>query len=578
MRASQFHIATTKETPTDAEIVSHQLMLRAGLIRRLASGLYSWMPLGLRVVRKVEAIVREEMNRAGALELLMPAVQPAELWQESGRWEKYGPELLRLHDRHEREFCVGPTHEEVITDIVRREIRSYKQLPKNFYQIQTKFRDEIRPRFGVMRSREFIMKDAYSFHIDAPSLTNTFDNMHTAYCAVFDRIGLDYRPVDADSGSIGGAKSTEFHVLANSGEDGLATSTESEYAANIEKAAVVCTTERTTGTQEQTVIDTPKVHTIAELCKATGASASQCAKTLLVNGIGMNSDEDGNFLDGPKIVALVLRGDHELNDIKAEKHPLIQTPLTFADAKDIRAVANCDAGSIGPIGLEVPIIADQDAANMSDFVVGANENGKHITGVNWEKDLPEPEVADLRNVIEGDPSPDGKGTLTIVRGVEVGHIFELGTTYSEALNAAVPDESGKNQILHMGCYGIGITRIVAAAIEQNHDDKGIQWTRSIAPFEVVVVPINAAKSEAVKEASEKLYQELLDAGFDVLLDDRPLRPGVMFADMELIGIPHRVVVSDKLLPNNQLEYRNRRADESEVIEYGNLVSRINDSR
>lgn len=574
MRASQFHIATTKETPADAEIISHQLMLRAGLIRRLASGLYSWMPLGLRVVRKIEAIVREEMNRAGALELLLPAVQPAELWQESGRWEKYGPELLRLHDRHEREFCIGPTHEEVITDIVRRELRSYKQLPKNFYQIQTKFRDEIRPRFGVMRSREFIMKDAYSFHINATSLTDTFNDMHAAYCAVFDRIALDYRPVDADSGSIGGAKSTEFHVLANSGEDGLATSTDSDYAANVEKAAVICTTTRANGTKNKAVIDTPKVHTINELCKATGASPAQCAKTLLVNGVGMNQDEEGNAVDGPRVVALVLRGDHELNDIKAEKHPLIQTPLSFADAKDIRAIANCDAGSIGPIGLDIPIIADQDAANMSDFIVGANENGKHITGVNWATDLPEPEVVDLRNAVEGDPSPDGKGTLTIVRGVEVGHIFELGTTYSEALNAAVPDESGKNQTLHMGCYGIGITRIVAAAIEQNHDDNGIQWTGSIAPFEVVVVPINAAKSESVKNASEKLYQELLDAGFDVLLDDRPLRPGVMFADMELIGIPHRVVVSDKLLPDNKLEYRNRRADESEVIDYADLIARI----
>jgi len=575
MRASQFHIATTKETPADAEIISHQLMLRAGLIRRLASGLYSWMPLGLRVVRKVETIVREEMNRAGALECLMPAIQPAKLWQESGRWEKYGPELLRLHDRHDGEFCVGPTHEEVITDIARKELRSYKQLPVNFYQIQTKFRDEIRPRFGVMRSREFIMKDAYSFHIDGASLSQTFDDMHTAYCAVFDRIGLDYRPVDADSGSIGGAKSTEFHVLANSGEDGLATSTESDYAANVEKAAVVCTSTRADATKEQTVIDTPGVHTIAELCKATGEDASRCAKTLLVNGVGMNTNEDGSAVDGPKIVALVLRGDHELNDVKAEKHPAVQSPLTFADAKNIREAANCDAGSIGPIGLSIPVIADQDAANMSDFVVGANENNKHITGVNWVRDLPEPEIADLRNAIEGDPSPDGKGTLSIVRGVEVGHIFELGTTYSEALKAAVPDESGKNQTLHMGCYGIGITRVVAAAIEQNHDDNGIQWTRAIAPFEVVVVPINAAKSEAVKEASEKLYKELQEQGFDVLLDDRPLRPGVMFADMELIGIPHRVVVSDKLLADNKLEYRNRRAEESEVIDYADVVGRIN---
>lgn len=574
MRASQFHIATTKETPNDAEIVSHQLMLRAGLIRQLASGLYNWMPLGLRVVRKIESIVREEMNRAGALEMLMPAVQPAELWKESGRWEKYGPELLRLTDRHERDYCVGPTHEEVITDLARREVRSYKQLPINFYQIQTKFRDEIRPRFGVMRSREFIMKDAYSFHIDAASLSKTFDDMHTAYCKVFDRIGLDYRAVDADSGSIGGAKSTEFHVLASSGEDGLATSTSSDFAANVEKAAVVSTTTRAEASGDKTVIDTPKVHTIAELCESTGVAASVCAKTLLVNGTGMDIDESGNSVEGPRIVALVLRGDHELNDIKAEKHPLVQTPLTFADAKEIRRVANCDAGSIGPIGLDVPIIADQDAATMSDFVCGANENDKHITGVNWVRDLPEPEVADLRNVVDGDPSPDGQGNIEIVRGVEVGHIFELGTTYSEALKAAVPDESGKNQILHMGCYGIGITRIAAAAIEQNHDKNGIQWPRSIAPFEVVIVPINAAKSESVKLASETLYQELQDAGFDVLLDDRPLRPGVMFADMELIGIPHRVVVSDKLLPDNKLEYRNRQADESVVIDYADIITRI----
>ncbi len=574
MRASQYHLATTKETPNDAEIASHQFMLRAGLIRRLASGLYNWMPLGLRVVRKIEAIVREEMNRAGSLEVLMPAVQPAELWQESGRWEKYGPELLRLHDRHEREFCVGPTHEEVITDIARRELRSYKQLPVNFYQIQTKFRDEIRPRFGVMRAREFIMKDAYSFHIDGPSLSQTFDDMHAAYVSVFDRIGLDYRPVDADSGSIGGAKSTEFHVLASSGEDGLAISNGSDYAANVEKAAVVCRTERAAPTEDTTVIDTPKVHTIAELSAATGAAAAQCAKTLLVNGVGMNTAEDGEPSEGPKVVALVLRGDHELNDIKAENHPLVQTPLTFADAKTIREAANCDAGSIGPVGLSIPVIADQDAANMSDFICGANKNAQHIRGVNWGRDCPEPEVADLRNVVAGDPSPDGNGELTIVRGIEVGHIFELGTKYSEALKAAVPDESGKNQTLHMGCYGIGITRIVAAAIEQNHDDKGIQWPTSIAPFQVVIVPINAAKSDEVKATSEKLYQELLDAGFDVLLDDRPLRPGVMFADMELIGIPHRLVVSDKLLADNKLEYRDRRASDSVVIDYADAIATI----
>jgi len=576
MRASQFHISSTKETPADAEIVSHQLMLRAGLIRRLASGLYSWMPLGLRVVRKIEAIVRDEMNKAGGLEVLMPAIHPAELWQESKRWEQYGPELLRLHDRHNREFCIGPTHEEVITDIARRELRSYKQLPINFYQVQTKFRDEIRPRFGVMRSREFIMKDAYSFHINGESLSETFDDMYTAYSKIFDRIGLDYRAVDADSGSIGGAKSTEFHVLASSGEDGLATSSEGDYAANVEKAEVVLTTSRADATAEKTVIDTPKVHTIEQLCKATGAKPSQCAKTLLVNGIGMDTNEDGSAVDGPKIVALVLRGDHELNDIKAEKHPMVQSPLTFADAKDIRSVANCDAGSIGPIGLTIPVIADQDASTMSDFIVGANANDQHITGVNWGRDLPEPEVVDIRNAIEGDPSPDGKGILNIVRGVEVGHIFELGTKYSDALKLSVPDESGKNQILHMGCYGIGITRIVAAAIEQNHDDNGIQWPSSIAPFEVVVVPINAAKSEAVKDVSEKLYLELVEAGFDVLLDDRPLRPGVMFSEMELVGIPQRVVVSDKLLGDNKIEYKHRTDSEATTIDYADVVKTLHD--
>lgn len=555
MRASEFFIGTTKEMPNDAEIVSHQLMMRAGFIRRLGSGLYTWMPVGLRVVRKIEAIVREEMSAAGALELLMPAVQPAELWQESGRWEKYGPELLRIHDRHDREFCVGPTHEEVITDIARREVRSYKQLPVNFYQIQTKFRDEIRPRFGAMRAREFIMKDAYSFDIDEAGMQASFDRMHAAYIKIFDRIGLDYRAVDADSGSIGGATSTEFHVLADSGEDAVVYSTGSDFAANIEKAAAVPTGERAAPTADMARVDTPGVHTVEELAKAVGVPATQCLKTLLV--VGANEEHP--------VVALCVRGDHELNDIKAEHLPEVAEPLTFADAAAIRRVADCDAGSIGPVGLSIPVFADASAALMSDFVCGANANGAHLGGTNWGRDLPEPQVRDLRNVVEGDPDPTGNGTLKIVRGIEVGHIFQLGTTYSEALKATVTDEGGKPQALHMGCYGIGVTRVAAAAIEQNHDDKGIIWPRAIAPFEVVVSPIHAAKSDAVREAAEKLYHELRDAGLDVLLDDRPLRPGQMFADMELIGIPHRFVVSDKLLAEDQLEYRGRRDAEATMV-------------
>lgn len=562
MRASQFHISTTRETPNDAEIASHQLMLRAGFVRRLGSGLYSWMPLGLRVVRKIEAIVREEMNRAGALEVLMPAIQPAELWQESGRWEKFGPELLRLHDRHDREFCVGPTHEEVITDIARREIRSYRQLPLNFYQIQTKFRDEVRPRFGVMRAREFIMKDAYSFNIGEASLQESFDKMHVAYCNMFDRMGLAYRAVEADSGSIGGAMSREFHVLADSGEDAVVYSTEGEYAANIEKAAVISQGERAEATQSMTRIDTPGVHTIAELAARLQLAEQICLKTLLVKGS-----------EAP-VVALVLRGDHQLNEIKAEHLDEIASPLTMADAADIKAAAACDAGSIGPVGLDIPVIADTDAATMSDFVCGANENGQHLSGVNWGRDLPEPIVRDLRNVVEGDPSPVGGGTLKIVRGIEVGHIFQLGDTYSQSMGATVLDENGKPQTLMMGCYGVGITRIAAAAIEQNFDDKGIIWPMAIAPFEAVICPVNMVKSEAVKEAAEALYQELLDAGVDVLFDDRPLRPGAMFADMELIGIPHRFVVSDKLLANDQIEYRARNQAESELIARNEVLARI----
>jgi len=562
MRASQFHISTTRETPNDAEIISHQLMLRGGFIRRLGSGLYSWMPLGIKVLRKVENIVREEMNRSGALEILMPGVQPAEVWEETGRWGKFGPELLRFKDRHDREYCLGPTHEEVITDIVRRDLKSYRQLPINFYQIQTKFRDEIRPRFGVMRSREFIMKDAYSFGIDAASLQASFDKMHVAYCAIFDRMGLDYRDVEADSGSIGGAESREFHVLADSGEDALVYATHGNYAANMEKAVTVCNTERGDATETMQRVDTPGVHTIDDLASQLKVDASQCLKTLLVKGSEM------------PVVALLLRGDHQLNEVKAENLPEVAEPLTMADADMIKSAADCDAGSIGPVGLDIPVIADTDAACMSNFVCGANANDQHFVGVNWNRDLPEPAVRDIRNVVEGDPNPVGEGTLKIVRGIEVGHIFQLGDEYTKAMNATVLDENGKPATLNMGCYGIGITRVAAAAIEQNNDKNGIIWPLSIAPFEAVVCPVNMVKSDAVKEAAEALYQELLNAGVDVLFDDRPLRPGAMFADIELIGIPHRFVVSDKLLANNEVEYRGRRDSESTVIAREQVLEKI----
>lgn len=579
MRASQFHIRTTKETPNDAEIVSHQLMLRAGFIRRLGSGLYTLMPLGLRVIRKIEAIVREEMNNAGAVELLMPSIQPSELWQESGRWEKFGPELLRIKDRHGRDYCLGPTHEEVITDIARREIKSYKQLPLNFYQIQMKVRDEIRPRFGVMRSREFIMKDAYSFSLGEESLQQVFDQMHTAYCNIFDRMGLDYRPVEADSGSIGGAQSREFHVLADSGEDAVVYSTEGDYAANIEKAAVVCLSTRAAAEAPMAVVKTPRIHTIAELSELLSINDSQCLKTLLVKGAVPDEvdDSDTGSKSGSKaggVVALVLRGDHQLNEVKAEHLPEVASPLTMADAADILAVAKCEAGSIGPIGLDIPIIADADAATMSNFVCGANENGKHITGVNWGRDLPEPLVRDLRNVVEGDPNPVGSGTLKIVRGIEVGHIFQLGSAYSESMGATVLDDNGKPQLMMMGCYGIGVTRVAAAAIEQNNDARGIIWPEAIAPFEAVICPVNMVKSEAVKNAAETLYQELKEAGIDVLFDDRPLRPGAMFTDMELIGIPHRFVVSDKLLATGDIEYRGRRDSEASLIRRADVLSKL----
>ena len=562
MRASQFHIATTKETPNDAEIVSHQLMLRAGFVRRLGSGLYSWMPLGHRVLRKIDAIVREEMNNAGALEILMPAVHPAELWQESGRWEKYGPELLRVIDRHERDYCIGPTHEEVVTDIARRELKSYRQLPINLYQIQTKFRDEIRPRFGVMRSREFIMKDAYSFGIDEASLQQSFDEMHLAYCRIFDRIGLNYRAVEADSGSIGGAKSREFHVLADSGEDAVVYATEGDYAANMEKAEAVAQGSRSAPSKDMTSVDTPDVHTITDLSTALKIPETDCLKTLLVKGT-----------ETP-VVALVLRGDHQLNEIKAENLDEVAEPLEMAEAADIKAVANCDAGSIGPVGLTIPVIADADAANMSDFVCGANNNGQHLSGVNWGRDLAEPVVRDLRNVVEGDPNPAGGGTLKIVRGIEVGHIFQLGDTYSKAMNATVLDENGKPQALQMGCYGIGVTRVLAAAIEQNHDDKGIIWPDAIAPFQAVVAPINKAKSEAVRDAATALYEKIKAAGVDVLFDDRPLRPGAMFADMELIGVPHRFVISDKLLADGKIEYKGRRDSEATLIGEDEVLAKL----
>ena len=564
MRTSQTLISTLKETPSDAEIVSHRLMLRAGMIKKLASGLYTWMPTGLKVLRKVEHIAREEMNAAGAIELSMPVVQPAELWQESGRWAQYGPELLRMHDRHKRDFCLGPTHEEVITDIARNELASYKQLPINFYQIQTKFRDEIRPRFGVMRAREFIMKDAYSFHIDQASLEETYWVMHRAYCNIFDRLGLHYRPVEADTGSIGGSHSHEFHVLADSGEDAIAFSNRSDFAANVELAeAVAPAAQRPAPTQTLAEIETPNTKTIEELATNHGIAATQSVKTLFVAG-----EEEGTW------VALVLRGDHRLNEIKAEKHPLVRSPLVMAEEKDVLALCGAGFGSLGPVGLNVPVIADRSAAVMADFVCGANKTGIHSTGVNWDRDAQISDVADLREVVEGDLSPDGKGTIEIKRGIEVGHIFQLGQKYSEAMNAQVLDENGKSQTMSMGCYGIGISRIVAAAIEQNYDDKGIIWPDAMAPYQVAIVPLNMQKSQAVAEAAETLYQALIDAGVDVLLDDRNERPGIKFADMELIGIPHRLVIGDRSLEQGVIEYKHRCAETTEELPVGEAAAMI----
>jgi prolyl-tRNA synthetase len=561
MRLSRFPLSTLKETPADAEIISHQLMLRAGMLRKQAAGIYSWLPLGLRILRKIEAIVREEMESSGALELLMPAVQPAELWEESGRWEQYGPELLRFHDRHQREFCFGPTHEEIITDIARREIRSYKQLPVTYYQIQTKFRDEIRPRFGVMRAREFLMKDAYSFHIDQDSLDQAYQVMYDTYSRIFNRLGLEFRPVLADSGAIGGSVSHEFHVLAESGEDAIAFSSSGDYAANVERAeAIAPAGERAAPATDMSVVDTPGQYTIEELCTFLNIRAEQCVKTLLVLG----EDTD--------VVALVIRGDHELNVIKAEQQPSVVAPLQFATDEQIRQAAGCDAGSLGPVGLSIKVIVDHAAAHLADFVCGANENDKHLTGVNWERDLPAPDCADLRNVVAGDPDPDGKGTLSIARGIEVGHIFQLGKKYSKAMKANVLDEHGKDQAMIMGCYGIGVSRIVAAAIEQNHDDKGMIWPDAIAPYQVALLPMNLKKSQRVREATDALYEELQAAGFEVLLDDRPIRPGVMFSDMELIGIPHRVVVGEKNLDQGKLEYRFRCDTENRDIPRTDIIT------
>jgi len=561
MRTSQFLLATVKETPADAEIISHQLMLRAGLVRKMAAGLYNWLPMGLRVLRKVEAIIRDEMENAGAQEVLMPVVQPAELWEESGRWEQYGPELLRINDRHNREFCLGPTHEEIITDMIRREIRSYKQLPANFYQIQTKFRDEIRPRFGVMRSREFIMKDAYSFHLDDASLNETYAKMHDAYTHIFTRFGLKFRPVNADSGSIGGALSHEFHVLADSGEDAIAFSDGSDYAANVETAkALPPVGERPSATQEMTTVDTPKQRSIDEVSAFLKIDTTQCLKTLIVEGV----DES--------LVALVLRGDHELNEIKAAKHPAIAEPLVMADEARIEKELGCKVGSIGPVGLDILVLVDHSAAHVTDFSCGANENDKHHINVNWGRDLDEPDCMDIRNVVSGDISPDGEGNLSIARGIEVGHIFQLGDKYSGAMNATVLNENGKQQVMTMGCYGIGVTRVVAAAIEQNHDDKGIIWPEAIAPFHVVLLPMNMHKSERLREAVETLYTELKAAGFDVLLDDRKERAGVMFADMELIGIPHRLVLGDRGLDSGMIEYKGRRDSDSIDTPLEDIVS------
>jgi prolyl-tRNA synthetase len=567
MYLSKFPVTTLKETPADAEIVSHRLMLRAGLIRRLASGLYTWLPLGLRVLQNVEQIIREEMNNSGAVEVLMPSIQPAELWQESGRWEQYGPELLRLHDRHEREFCYGPTHEEIITDLARRELTSYKQLPVNYYQIQTKFRDEVRPRFGVMRAREFIMKDAYSFHVDEASLQQTYDLMYQTYSNIFTRLGLKFRAVIADSGAIGGSRSHEFHVLADSGEDAIAFSSASDYAANIEKAeALPDSSPRPAATASMQTVETPNQHSIDEVSSFLSVAPSDCVKTLLVEGSTENS-----------VVALVLRGDHELNEVKVSHLDEVATPLRFASDDQIKQVAGCSAGSLGPIGLDIPLIADHAALQLANFVCGANVDGKHLSGVNWERDCPAPAAADIRNVVDGDPSPDGQGNLSIVRGIEVGHIFQLGQKYSAAMDARVLDDSGKSVVMTMGCYGIGVTRIVAAAIEQNHDDNGIIWPESIAPFSVAIAPINFQNAESVRKTAITLHDAFAEAGIEVLLYDQKARLGAMLADLDLIGIPHRIVIGERGLADGNVEYKARAADKGRDVAVDDIVSLITEA-
>lgn len=556
MKTSSLLLATTRETPSDAVVASHQLMIRAGMIRPLAGGLYNWLPMGLRVLRKVESIIREEMDRAGAQELLMPVVQPLELWEESGRDETMGNEMLRFTDRHERSFVLGPTHEEVITDIVRKEIRSYKQLPVNFYQLQTKFRDERRPRFGVMRSREFIMKDAYSFHLSQESLQETYDVMFETYNRIFSRIGFEYRAVQADTGAIGGDGSHEFHVLAESGEDNIAICTNSDYAANVELAeALPPRSGRPEAAENLEKVETPNTHSIEEVSSLLQIKKKKALKTMLVQGA----------TEEAPVVALVVRGDHELNELKAEKHPLVASPFNLATDEEIQVAAGCSAGSIGPVGLQIPVLVDRTAANSADFVCGANEDGFHYKGANWERDAQITEVVDLRNVLKGDPSACGQGKLEIHKGIEVGHIFQLGNKYSEALNATVQNENSRAQVLEMGCYGIGVTRIVAAAIEQNHDDRGIIWPDAIAPFQVCIVPMQMHKSPRVAEAAQKLYDELIAKGIDVLFDDRSERPGVMFSDMDLIGIPHRIVIGERGLDKGMIEYKCRRDEKPQDI-------------
>lgn len=562
MRVSKYLLSTQKETPANAEVISHQLMLRAGMIRRNASGLYSYLPTGLRVLRKVEAIVREEMNKAGAIEILMPMVQPADLWVETGRWEKFGPELLRFKDRHNRDFVLGPTHEEVITDLIRKEVSSYKQLPLNLYQIQTKFRDEVRPRFGMMRSREFLMKDAYSFHLDVDTMNETYEAMYTAYSNILSRMGLAFRPVLADTGSIGGSMSHEFHVLAQSGEDLIAYSTGSDYAANIEKAESPMPTEpRGAATEALRLVDTPNAKTIAELVEQFDLDITKTVKTLIVVGAS----------EATPLVALIVRGDHELNEVKADKLDLVASPLEMAPEALIRDAIGTGPGSLGPIGLKIPIVIDHSVSVMSDFAAGANVDDKHYFGINWERDLPTAQVADIRNVVEGEPTPDGSGTYAMARGIEVGHIFQLGTNYSKSMNATVLDENGKSQVLLMGCYGVGVSRIVAAAIEQNFDDRGIIWPEAIAPFSVGILPMNMHKSHRVTDIAEQLYKDLNEAGIEVLLDDRKERPGVMFADMELIGIPHTVVIGDRNIDAGVFEYKNRRTGEKQDIPFDQLL-------